>query len=84
MCIKFQFLNIICIKIPVVVDLSVGKNLQDHIITGMDMITLEKPLGLSFKDIISPINIYKYFSRGMGKIKIKINGNIKYFKKCIK
>lgn len=45
-----------------------GHNLQDHIITGLDMITLIKPLGLSFKDFISPINVYKYFFEGTGKI----------------
>lgn len=52
-----------------IADLAVGENLQDHIITGMDMITLEKSLGLSFKDFISPINIYKYFFKGTGKLK---------------
>lgn len=51
-----------------IADLAVGKNLQDHIITGLDMITLEKSLGLSFTDFISPISIYKYFSKGTGKI----------------
>lgn len=46
-----------------------GKNLQDHILTGLDMITIGKSLGLTFKDFISPINIYKYFFEGTGKIK---------------
>jgi len=55
----------------VVADLPVGENLQDHLITGMDMITLEKSLGLTFKDIISPLNIFKYFFKGSGKIKQK-------------
>jgi len=50
----------------VIADLPVGENLQDHIITGMDMITLEKSLGLTFKDFISPLNIYKYFFKGTG------------------
>lgn len=52
-----------------VADLPVGENLQDHIITGMDMITLEKSLGLTFMDFISPLNIYKYFFKGSGKMK---------------
>lgn len=51
-----------------IADLAVGENLQDHIITGLDMITLEKSLGLSFKDFISPINVYKYFFEGTGNI----------------
>lgn len=46
-----------------------GENLQDHIITGLDMITVNKSLGLSFKEFISPINIYKYFFKGTGKVK---------------
>jgi choline dehydrogenase len=50
----------------VIADLPVGENLQDHIITGLDMITLEKSLDLTFKDFISPINIYKYFFKGTG------------------
>jgi len=45
----------------------VGENLQDHIITGLDMITLEKSMDLTFKDFISPINIFKYFFKGTGK-----------------
>lgn len=49
-----------------------GKNLQDHILTGLDMITIGKSLGLTFKDFISPINIYKYFFEGTGKIKRQI------------
>ncbi|CAI6342842.1 unnamed protein product [Macrosiphum euphorbiae] len=54
------------LKIPVIADLPVGENLQDHIITGLDMITLEKSLDLTFKDFISPINIFKYFFKGTG------------------
>lgn len=50
-----------------IADLAVGENLQDHIITGLDMITLNKSLGLSFIDFISPINVYKYFFKGIGK-----------------
>lgn len=52
-----------------IADLAVGENLQDHIITGLDMIITEKSLGLSFKDFISPINVYRYFSKGTGMIK---------------
>ncbi|VVC31732.1 Hypothetical protein CINCED_3A010187 [Cinara cedri] len=54
------------LKIPVIADLEVGENLQDHIITGLDMITLANTLGLSFNDFVSPINIYKYFFKGTG------------------
>jgi choline dehydrogenase len=54
----------------VIADLAVGENLQDHIITGLDMITIGKSLGLSFKDFISPINVYRYFYKGTGKIKL--------------
>lgn len=56
-----------------IADLAVGENLQDHIITGLDMITLEKPLGLSFTDFTSPINIYKYFFKGTGKTTTSLN-----------
>lgn len=45
----------------------VGENLQDHITTGLDMITVNKSLGLSFKEFISPINIFSYFFTGTGK-----------------
>lgn len=54
-------------KIPVIADLAVGENLQDHVITGLDMVTLQKSLGLTLKDIMSPINIYRYFFKGKGK-----------------
>ncbi|XP_025414038.1 uncharacterized protein LOC112686115 isoform X2 [Sipha flava] len=54
------------LQIPVIADLAVGENLQDHIITGLDMITIGKSLGLSFKDFISPINVYRYFYKGTG------------------
>ncbi|CAO1416645.1 unnamed protein product [Diamesa tonsa] len=46
--------------IEVVQDLPVGKNLQDHITTGMDLIILDKPIGLQVKNIINPLNIYNY------------------------
>lgn len=46
--------------------MAVGENLQDHIITGLDMITLQNSLDLTFKDFISPISIYKYFFKGTG------------------
>lgn len=49
-----------------IADLAVGENLQDHIITGLDMITLQNSLDLTFKDFISPISIYKYFFKGTG------------------
>ncbi|XP_050542948.1 glucose dehydrogenase [FAD, quinone]-like isoform X2 [Daktulosphaira vitifoliae] len=54
------------LKIPPVIDLPVGENLQDHVITGMDMIILEQSLGMSFIDLISPINMYKYIFKGKG------------------
>ena len=46
--------------IEVVQDLPVGKMLQDHITTGMDLIILDNPIGLQVKNIINPLNIYNY------------------------
>ncbi|XP_050421956.1 glucose dehydrogenase [FAD, quinone]-like [Adelges cooleyi] len=54
------------LKIPLVADLPVGENLQDHIITGMDMIVLNKSLGLTFLHVTSPLNMYKYVFEGTG------------------
>ncbi|CAO1400392.1 unnamed protein product [Diamesa serratosioi] len=46
--------------IEVIQDLPVGKMLQDHISTGMDLIIIDKPIGLQVKDIINPVNFYNY------------------------
>lgn len=46
--------------IEVIQDLPVGKNLQDHIATGMDLIIIDKPIGLQVKNFLNPVNIYNY------------------------
>lgn len=47
--------------IDVRLDLPVGKNLQDHITAGMDLILLNQTSGSSITNLISPINFFDYF-----------------------
>ncbi|XP_067014941.2 glucose dehydrogenase [FAD, quinone] isoform X2 [Anabrus simplex] len=54
------------LKIPVVQDLPVGKNLQDHITTGMDLVLLNQSLNLNLGDIASLSSLWKYLRHGNG------------------
>lgn len=48
------------LDISVVHDLPVGKNLQDHVTTGIDLIMINDSLNLSLLDIASPKTVYDY------------------------
>ncbi|XP_011873623.1 PREDICTED: glucose dehydrogenase [FAD, quinone]-like [Vollenhovia emeryi] len=52
--------------IKVINDLPVGQNLQDHILTGLDLIVLNESLGLNPSDIFNPMSAFNYFFFGKG------------------
>ncbi|KAL0280519.1 UNVERIFIED_CONTAM: hypothetical protein PYX00_001788 [Menopon gallinae] len=52
-------------KVKQLVDLPVGKNLQDHITTGLDLILLVKEL-FSINHLTNPMSAYEYFVKGKG------------------
>ncbi|KAL6263737.1 hypothetical protein P5V15_003822 [Pogonomyrmex californicus] len=54
------------VGIKVINDLPVGQTLMDHILTGLDLITLNASLGLTFSDIFNPISALNYFFFGKG------------------
>jgi choline dehydrogenase len=50
----------------VVHNLSVGKNLQDHVTTGLDLVLLNQSQPLSLGHVASPVSLFKYlFGQGM-------------------
>lgn len=52
--------------IPVVKNLPVGRNLQDHIGSGLDFVLFNQSLSISAMDMINPINVLQYFINGKG------------------
>ena len=46
-------------------DLPVGKNLKDHLTTGLDLVILDKHL-FSYVDLMLPSSAYEFFARGKG------------------
>jgi choline dehydrogenase len=50
----------------VIRNLPVGKNLQDHVTTGLDLILLNQSLPLSVFAVASPVSALKYFLFGQG------------------
>ncbi|XP_066150109.1 glucose dehydrogenase [FAD, quinone]-like [Euwallacea fornicatus] len=52
--------------IPLVANLPVGNNLQDHVTTGFDLILLNHTLTLGIANILSPISMYEYFVKNSG------------------
>lgn len=49
------------LKIPLIKNLPVGLNLQDHISTGMDLIILNETLSMTPLEILTPMNLFNYF-----------------------
>lgn len=50
------------------IDLPVGRNLQDHVTTGLDLILLNNSLDISMETSLSPFSIYKYIFHGNGPL----------------
>ncbi|XP_014225369.1 glucose dehydrogenase [FAD, quinone]-like [Trichogramma pretiosum] len=53
-------------KIKNIVNLPVGQNLKDHIITGFDLINLDNNIGMSIADALNPSSMFDYFKSGQG------------------
>lgn len=56
------------LKIPVLKNLPVGENLQDHVTTGLDLVLFNKSLSIGANDILNPIHMYQYFIHGKGPL----------------
>ncbi|EFA08835.1 Glucose dehydrogenase [FAD, quinone]-like Protein [Tribolium castaneum] len=54
------------LKIAPRLDLPVGENLQDHVTTGLDLITLEAPPDMGLQQMLSPWSASRYFLWGEG------------------
>lgn len=54
--------------IPVVADLPVGLNLQDHIYPGGIHFLIDKPVSLNHKRIFTLSNLINYFTKGVGPL----------------
>lgn len=54
------------LKIKLIKQLPVGENLQDHVTTGLDLITLNQTLSINIESLLSPISAYKYFWQSGG------------------
>ncbi|XP_045521617.1 glucose dehydrogenase [FAD, quinone]-like isoform X2 [Pieris brassicae] len=52
--------------IPILKELPVGKNLQDHIGTGLDLVLFNKSLSVNAFNCFNPIHIFQYFVEGQG------------------
>ncbi|XP_011140802.2 glucose dehydrogenase [FAD, quinone] isoform X2 [Harpegnathos saltator] len=55
------------LNIHVINDLPVGQNLVDHILTGVDLVTLNVSLGLNLFQILNPVSALNYFLFGRGQ-----------------
>nr|XP_034193550.1 glucose dehydrogenase [FAD, quinone]-like [Osmia lignaria] len=54
------------LKINVINDLPVGQYLVDHILTGIDLIMLNKSIGFNMFNALNPISAINYFLYGKG------------------
>lgn len=54
-------MNIDCMN-----DLPVGLNLQDHVTTGIDLVTINSNANLQLDSLISPLAAYKYYCHSTG------------------
>lgn len=56
------------LSIPLVKNLPVGRNLQDHVATGLDLVLFNDSVSIESFDMINPYNLYKYFFEGVGPL----------------
>ncbi|KAJ0176983.1 hypothetical protein K1T71_006992 [Dendrolimus kikuchii] len=56
------------LNIPLVKNLPVGRNLQDHVATGVDLVLFNNSVSIESFDMINPFNLYKYFFEGVGPL----------------
>ncbi|XP_050346515.1 alcohol dehydrogenase [acceptor]-like [Nymphalis io] len=56
------------LNIPLVKHLPVGKNLQDHIGTGLDLVLFNTSQSVEMFDIMNLWNVFKYFFYGKGPL----------------
>lgn len=50
------------LKIPTKIDSPfVGQNLQDHLTTGLDLVVLNRTIGLDLSALMSPISAFRYY-----------------------
>lgn len=56
------------VKIEPLIDLPVGEYLQDHVATGVDLVSLNTTLGLGALDLFTTDTYYKYFIQSRGFI----------------
>lgn len=54
--------------IPVKKNLPVGRNLQDHVTTGLDLVYFNKSVSVCALDMINPYNTIQYFLNGKGAL----------------
>ncbi|KAF7988543.1 hypothetical protein HCN44_001116 [Aphidius gifuensis] len=54
------------LNINVIKNLPVGKNLIDHILTGLDLITITSNLSFGITELLKPLSAIKYFIFGKG------------------
>lgn len=54
--------------IPVKSDLPVGKNLQEHVTTGLDLVVFNKSIGIDGLDLLNPIKLIQYFLTRKGPL----------------
>lgn len=56
------------LNIPIIKDLPVGHNLQDHIATGLDLILFNKTLSVNTMNMLNIFHVYDYFVNGKGPL----------------
>lgn len=54
------------LNIPIVKALPVGKNLQDHVATGLDLVIFNKSVSIQALDMVNPTSVFQYFFNGKG------------------
>ncbi|CAK1546946.1 unnamed protein product [Leptosia nina] len=56
------------LEIQLVQELPVGKNLQDHIGTGLDLVLFNYSLSINAFNFFNALHVYNYFSQGKGPL----------------